>query len=426
MARKQSASNQLTDTKIKSYKPKEKDYLVADGNGLYINIKTIGSKVWTIRYTVDGKQKKTTIGNYPTVPLVSARETNKNYQALAKQGICAISQNRAVKEEKQLEDEGRFHKVAKRYFEERRKGTICDLTYKQTLRRFEGDILSFFATFKQNSQGTFDDVVESRSIRDITHRELLNAILAIEKRGAIHTAHRAMMECNRLWLYAVQLGYADNNIVANIDKKHALKKQQKTHFASTTNEKEIKSYFEFADGFKKSLIARYALKLLPYVFLRAGNLRFLEWREIDFENKVLTIEAAKMKVPSNGDFIFPLHDTAIEIIKEVKPYTQHSIYVFASANNKSRPISNNTLSKALRDNGFAGILTPHGIRATFSSLAYTHMHEHNVSERVIEACLHHVDKNEVAGAYRYNAKYFEQMKILIKWWGDYLDNIKNG
>jgi|GEM_PF-6613593 len=105
----------LTNTQIDKAKPKDKDYLLADGNGLYLNIKTINTKVWTIRYTIDGTPKKSSIGNYPKVSLAEAREKNKEYQTKAKQGLCPITERKEAKENQILDKEGQLHFVMQSY-----------------------------------------------------------------------------------------------------------------------------------------------------------------------------------------------------------------------------------------------------------------------------------------------------------------------
>jgi integrase len=415
----------LTDTQIKNAKSKDKDYLLADGHGLFLNIKSIGTKVWTVRYTIDGKQNKTSIGNYPNVPLQDARYKNKEYQSKAKQGISPVMERKEAKQAIIADKEGQLHEVIKRYLT-KIKESLSKTTFEHTQRRFERDILPFFATYKPNSLQTIDNIASSTLIGNIKHNDLLRPIKAIEDRGSIQTAHRVLAECGRLWLFAINevTPYADINIVANIDKRHALKKVTKTHFASTTDPKELKRFMDFADKFNRSYTAKYAMKLLPYVFLRAGNIAELEWSEIDFEKKLITIKADKMKISSNGDFILPITDRAIEILKEIEPFTKDCKYVFRSDRDPNKPISNNTLSKALRENGFKGIITPHGFRATFSSIAYESTHIHGLSQKAIEACLHHAERNEVAGAYNYKANYLSQMTILMTWWANFLDEIR--
>lgn len=411
----------LTDTLIKRSTAKEKNYILPDGNGLQLLVKTIGSKVWEVRYTLNGKPSKTTIGTYPEVTLAEARKKRDLYRKKIYNGINPIKERQDLKQQEIETIQGQFHIVIKNYLS-KIQHSISKSTLEHTKRRFERDILPYFSTYESEKQCTFENITTSRPMKEIKHPELLKAILYVEERGAIETAHRILAECNNLWLYALQHGYVENNIIANIDRRHALKKVPKKHFPSTTDPKELKRFIEFSKSFTRSYIARYALQLLPYLFLRAGNIRLLEWSEIDFERKLLIIKANKMKVSTNGDFILPLPQAVLDILNEIKPLTQNSKYVFSNSQDK-KPISDNTLSKALRENGFKNIITPHGFRATFSSLAYENLHIHGLTHNVIEACLHHTESNKVAGSYNYHANYVQQMTLLMEWWANYLTEL---
>ncbi len=64
----------LTDVKVKTAKPKEKPYKLADSGGMYLLINANGSKYWRMKYRFAGKEKMLSIGVYPDVSLADARE----------------------------------------------------------------------------------------------------------------------------------------------------------------------------------------------------------------------------------------------------------------------------------------------------------------------------------------------------------------
>lgn len=163
------------------------------------------------------------------------------------------------------------------------------------------------------------------------------------------------------------------------------------------------------------------MQLAPYVFLRPYNLRFLEWSEVDFENKLLDIPAEKMKMKQ--DFLLPLSSEALKIIEKIKPYSfAKSKYVFPSATSNLKTMSENTLNQALMKMGYKGIMTSHGFRSMFSTIAHEKIEEHGFNSDIIEACLAHTEQNKVKAAYnRTNKmKYFKEKKALIEWWGKWL------
>ena len=161
--------------------------------------------------------------------------------------------------------------------------------------------------------------------------------------------------------------------------------------------------------------------MLPYVFVRSFNIRHCEWCEIDFENRQWIIPASKMKTKT--EFILPLANQVIEILKEVQQFTGTGKYVFPSFIKKDKPMSDNTLIGALRRMGYTKEeFVPHSFRAMFSTIAYENINEHQCSGEVIEALLAHKETNKFKDAYnRYTYK--EGMIILIEWYTLYLKRI---
>jgi integrase len=161
--------------------------------------------------------------------------------------------------------------------------------------------------------------------------------------------------------------------------------------------------------------------MLPYVFVRSFNIRHCEWCEIDFENRQWIIPASKMKTKT--EFILPLANQVIEILKEVQQFTGTGKYVFPSFIKKDKPMSDNTLIGALRRMGYTKEeFVPHSFRAMFSTIAYENINEHQCSGEVIEALLAHKETNKVKDAYN-RATYKEGMRKLIEWYTLYLKRI---
>ena len=259
----------LTDTQIKNAKSKDKDYLLADGNGLYLNIKIIGTKVWTVRYTVESTPKKTTIGNYPSVTLQQAREKAKEYQAKAKRGINPTIERKELKHIELEIKEGQFHLVAYGWLKimETKTG---DRTHKKRVSAFERDIFPTFCSYDKDRK-----IRNSKHIKDITHKELLKCIKDKEQ-SAPETAHRLLADCSRLWLYAVSNGHADFNITANIS-KDALVKNSVKHIPKITDEKILGELLRAIDRYSGSKITRNALRFVSILPLRRERLAQLKW-----------------------------------------------------------------------------------------------------------------------------------------------------
>ena len=59
----------LTDTAIRNARPKEKPYKVADSQGLYLLVNPRGSKLWRVKYRMNGVERKLALGSYPEITL---------------------------------------------------------------------------------------------------------------------------------------------------------------------------------------------------------------------------------------------------------------------------------------------------------------------------------------------------------------------
>lgn len=420
----------LSDTKIKNAKPKEKKYVLSDGNGLQLLIKPNGKKIWEVRYTLAGKPKATTIGNYPLVTLVEARERRNTFKSKIANGIDPIQEKKQIKaliEEEKVENEalknGQFHLVAYGWLDTL---TNDETTTKKRRRAFERDIFPYLCEYdKQHT------IVSSKHINTITHGELLRIINEKEKTAA-ETARRLLTDCNRLWLYAISHGHASFNITTNISKKDALKKPVKNHYPKITDKKILGELLRAIDEYKGSVIVRNLLRFVSIIPLRADNLCKLKWDNIDFDKAIITIKRSEMKVKNKTlpDFVLPLPKQAIAILKETQESTGWGEWVFHGVTNFNTHIGLESANKALRLMGFVDEVngrkqTLHSFRGTFRSLSETHAREHGASFETMEKVLDHQEANQAVRAYTHKADYTEQMRELLQWWAIFLDKIKN-
>ena len=187
---------------------------------------------------------------------------------------------------------------------------------------------------------------------------------------------------------------------------------------------------EVIDGYQGELSTKYALRLLPHLAVRPGNLRLAEWKEIDFENSEWVIPGKKMKIKVKykgtdelQPHIVPLSKQVMKIIKELKKFTADGPYLFPSTLDKKRAISDNTLSSAMKRLGYKDKMNPHSFRAMFSTILHSKIDEHGFHSDMIERKLAHKESNRVKAAYNH-AQYLPQRKEMMQWWSDYLDELK--
>ncbi|MBU3015662.1 integrase arm-type DNA-binding domain-containing protein [Poseidonibacter lekithochrous] len=400
----------LTATQVKTAKAKEKDYKLFDGGGLFLLVAKTGGKRWRLKYRFNNKEKVIALGTYPSLSLKDVRAKREELKSLIAKDIDPNEQKKQKKEEIQKVEkkkENTFYKVSQEWHENYQ--TEVSENYHIKLgRALENYVYKY---------------MKDKPIEDVTRLDLIEILKILKERDLQDTASRVFMIINKIYKYAVTLEYVPHNIVADIEQKNILGKREKKHYPTFTKEKDIKGLLLAIDEYSGDYTTKMALKMLPYVFVRSYNIRHCEWFEIDLVKKEWIIPASKMK--TKIEFILPLPNQVIEILEEVKQFTGNGQYVFPSFRAKDKPMSDNTLIGALRRMGYTKEeFVPHSFRAMFSTIAYENMEEHGYSGEVIEALLSHKESNKVKEAYN-RASYKDSMRSLIKWYANYLKNLKN-
>ncbi len=397
----------LTDTKIRNAKPKDKPYILRDDapRGLQIEIAVSGSKLWRYRYALKGRERRMALGAYPEVSLEEARRLAMDAKRLRKQGIDPFVHVRAKQEEAKAEEvkaANTFKTIALEWLQ-RFGPTWTVKTAETNLRRLEANIFPWLG---------------QRPVDEITAPELLRVLRRIEDRGAQELAHRVKQLCSQVFRFAIATGRAERDPAQDL--RGALPPSQKGSMAAITEPKKVAELLRAIHGFEGTFTVRCALRLAPYVFQRPGELRKMEWAEVDLRAAEWRIPAAKMKM--KRDHIVPLSKQAVNILREIRPLTDHSKYVFPSVRTADRPLSENTLNVALRRLGYAKEeMTVHGLRTTASTL----LHEMGYSSDIIERQLAHQDRNKIRAAYN-RAEYMPERRKMMQQWADFLDSLRAG
>lgn len=396
----------LTDTEIKAAKPKDKEYKLFDGGGLYLSITPKNKKWWRLKYLLNGKEKRISLGVYPTTSLQDARKQREELKTLIAKGIDPALDRKEEKETikaEEIRSQNTFENVSKEWVELQRI-RLGETTLSKYERALERD---------------FYPIIGQKIISDITRQDLISIAQKIQERGANETAHRLLNLCNQIWRYALQLDKVEHNIVNDISKKDVLQSFKKSNFRTITDKERIGELMRAIDTYQGEINTKYALKLLTLTFVRPYNIRFAEWSEFDLKKRTWTIPAEKMKM--KREHTIPLSLQAAEILETIYPYTKGARYVFHSPISRLKPISENTLNQALKRLDFGGEIVSHGFRAMFSTIAY----ESGLFRgEVIEDLLAHQETNQVKRAYN-RAAYENEKRELMQWWSDFLDEVKN-
>ncbi|UNK58898.1 integrase arm-type DNA-binding domain-containing protein [Pseudoxanthomonas daejeonensis] len=390
----------LTDTKLRSLKPREVLFRLADTNGLCIEVRPAGSKIWRYRYRFAGKANMLTVGEYPAVSLSAARAERDKARALLKAGSDPAQVAR-IQRAAQVEQAGNTFAVVATELMAKRAKKLTPGSVVRERRILEKDLGAFIGDLP---------------IQDITAPLLLMALRKIEARGAIETAHRARAAASLVFRYGIATGRVKNNPAADL--AGALTSTQTKHFASLTEPGEVAKLLKSIYGYQGSPIVLAALKLSALFFVRPGELRHARWEDINLEKREWRYVTSKTKTPH----IVPLAKQAVEVLRGVQPYTRRNQYVFPGVRSASKPISENTINAALRNLGFDNtMMTAHGFRAMARTLLDEVL---GFRPDFIEHQLAHAVRDPLGRAYN-RTSHLEERAKMMQAWADYLDSLRS-
>ena len=400
-------THNLTAKMVQSAKPKEvngvfKDNYIPDGGGLYLIVTAKGGKLWRYHFSFQNKKYRLPLGKYPIISLKEARELHKEAQIKKVKGINPVEERRGKKQQSKQEERNSFREVAEEFLK-KRSTEIAQSTLKKRESSLKKD---------------FYPILGNKAIDKIEKADLVKIALTIQERGAIETAHKSILLCGQIWRYALQTDKVKHNIVADISKNDVLKSYTNKKFRTITDPKRIGELMRALSEYHGDYSTKWALLFMAHTFVRSSNIRFAEWKEIDFKNRVWVIPSHKMK--AKEEHTLPLSNQAIAILREIEPYSKDSKYIFPSSLGKSRALSENTLNTAFKRLGFGGEIVSHGFRSMFSTLAYE---SGKFRGEVIESLLAHKDPNEIRRAYN-RASYEEEKKELLIWWSEFLEGVQ--
>jgi integrase len=391
----------LSDAKVRNAKPREKQYKLFDGDGLFLLVTPNGKKGWRFKYRFAGKEKLISFGTYPEVSLGDAREK----RLAARKHVAADidpSQVRRAQQQSAAQELDSFEVVA-REWHQKFTPTWTEVHAHTTLRRLERDVFPWLG---------------SLPVAQIKAPDVLKVLRRVETRGALETAHRIKTICGQVFRYAIATGRAERDPAADL--KGALPPAKKNHLAAITDPAKVADLLRAIDGYQGSFVVKCALQLAPLVFVRPGELRQAEWTEIDFDAAEWNIPAERMKM--KDAHLVPLSTQSLAILRELHALTSRSRYLFPSARSNARPLSNNAVNAALRRMGYEkDEMTGHGFR----SMARTIMDEIlKFRPDYIEHQLAHAVRDPNGRAYNRTA-HRDERKIMMQRWADYLDSLKS-
>lgn len=392
----------LTDIEIRKAKAQGSAYRISDGSGLFLWVTPAGGKLWRWKYRHDGKEKLMSFGAYPAVPLALARERFSEARQLLATGADPMQQRKAERTAQRALNTNSFQSIAHQWQEHWQEGkSPRHVDYVQ--RRMDADILPCLG---------------ARPIAEIEAPELVSMVKAIQERGARDIAKRALENTGQVFRYAIAHGYARRNPASEIRPSDILKTTRKVNYARV-DAKELSALLRAIEVYQGTPLTRLAIKLMSLTFVRTRELIGAKWAEFDLEAARWDIPAERMKMRT--PHIVPLASQAAECLEMLRIITGASHWLFPGDRSAAKPMSNNTILKALERMGYKGRMTGHGFRG----LASTILHEKGYAHEHIELQLAHAPRNAVSAAYNH-ALYLEPRARMMQDWADYLEQTLRG
>lgn len=391
----------LTNTEVDKAKPKEKDYSLTDGYGLFLLVLATGVKSWKFNYyrPISNKRTKISIGTYPEITLAQARTIRDEYRALLAKGIDPQI-HRQEQELIQRQDlSNTFYKVAENW-RLKRQNDIEPLTMEKNWQRLEKYIFPKLGNYPISSISPFI---------------LVETLKPLSASGKSDTLHRLIRLANQILNYAVNTGLLQFNYCEKVGEAFSKKPKQSN---PAIHPNELPEFLTVLHNSNRDLITKILIQWELLTMVRPAEAVSVEWSEIDWNEKLWHIPAKKMKKTKKGanDHIVPLSTQSLAILERMKSISSNARYVFPHYSDPNKSMSKETANSAIRKMGYSGRQTAHGLRA----VARTFLAENGVSYEVAEACLAHATGSEVSLVYN-RTTYLEQRKPVMQLWGDYVE-----
>lgn len=399
----------LTDAKIRTLKPSDKPFKVSDSHGLYLLVKPGGSRHWYLKYRISGKESRIALGAYPAISQSDARQQREGIRKMLALNINPVQQRAAERGSRTPEKV--FKNVALAWHKSNRKWS--QNTADRLLASLNNHIFP---------------VIGNLPVSELKPRHFIDLLKGIEEKGLLEVASRTRQHLSNIMRHAVHQELIDTNPAANLG--GVTTPPVRRHYPAPPLER-LPELLERIGAYHQGReLTRHAVLLMLHVFIRSSELRFARWSEIDFTNRVWTIPAtrepiigvrysgrgAKMRMPH----IVPLSEQSIAILKQIKDITGNNELIFPGDHNPYKPMSENTVNKALRVMGYdtKKDICGHGFRAMACSAL---MESGLWAKDAVERQMSHQERNTVRMAYIHKAEHLEARKAMMQWWSDYLE-----
>ncbi len=387
----------LTDTQIRNAKPAAKEFKMFDGGGLFLLVTPSGGKLWRLKYRIAEKEKKLALGSYPEISLAMARKKRDEAREAIAQGIDPG----VAKTEQEMVAQNTFSQVAAEWLEYKKAGRFSDHHADRVWHSLEKDIFPSLGHLP---------------VAEISTKQVAAVIKQIEDRGVRETAARALQKITSILQFAAK----DERVIHNVARelRGTVETRRVEHMSALTRE-ELPEFLRRLETANVYPVTRLAIQMVLLTLVRTQEIRGARWEEFDFEKRLWTIPASRMKM--RVEHRVPLSPQALQVLEQLRAFSRPEDFCFPGHQNPRKMMSENAMLYALWRIGYRGKATVHGFRATGSTI----LNESGFNPDAIERQLAHAERNKIRAAY-HRSEYMEERKKMMDWWATFLDQLKAG
>ncbi len=389
----------LRDTQIKQAKLKDREYSLADGNGLYLRVKPTGAKLWIYNYfhPITKKRKNISIGAYPDVPLADARQQRAAFKKLLAKGIDPKAYRIEQASQAKADYENTLQHISELWAAWKRP-TVSPQTIDTAWARLDNHVLPYLG---------------KKPIKDICIADVESTLIVLVKEEKLETTHRICGILKEVMEFAVIRKLIPYNHLSGISKLFPLPKVRNS---PSIRPQELQQFLSDLNSASIRPLTKSLILWQLYTMVRPVEAATTRWDEIDLNKRIWTIPATKMKM--RKDHVVYLSEQMVKLLESIKRMTPARDFLFPNQRNPKASASSQTANMVLKRIGYKDKLVAHGLRA----LATTTLYESGLfRSEVIEHSLAHVESNSVKAVYN-RAEYEEERRRLTQWWSDHIEN----
>lgn len=391
----------LTAKAVKNAKPGRH----SDGEGMYLLVTPVGQKYWRFDYRFLGKYKTLALGVFPDTSLALARSKRIEARTLLASDKDPSVAKRMARATAIQSHDNTFQSVASKWLE---------TTSAQRKANTDAKLRSWLKRDVMPQLGQFP-------VSEIKTTDILRVLRKMEVRGVFDSVLRVKKIVSRIMKFAVREGLVERDPTYELQGPDTFKSKPTKHHAAITDPKVFGGLLRAIAGYEGHFVIKTALQLSPLVFVRPGELRAMEWVEVDLENAIWAIPGHRMKMSS--DHIVPLSTQAVALLKDLHLVTGDRQLAFPSLKGEGRPLSENTINAALTAMGYDGTRhRAHGFRASARTMLDEQL---GYPAHLIEHQLAHAVKDANGRAYN-RTSHLADRKEMMQYWADYLDKLTAG